>query len=84
MRQERSALERAVRTVSEQVTAADRLVHEALDAEVGDSHLVTLHAKMLRLELLNVKADLERELGQLVLDCSVLRTKGALDPGPGR
>jgi hypothetical protein len=25
---------------------------------------------MLRLELLNVKADLERELGQLVLDCS--------------
>jgi len=25
---------------------------------------------MLRLELLKVKADLERELGQLVLDCS--------------
>ena len=30
---------------------------------------MTLHAKMLRLELLQ-KADLERELGQLVLDCS--------------
>ena len=29
-----------------------------------------MRAKMLRLELLNVKADLERELGQLRLDCS--------------
>ena len=65
MYRERSVLERAVRTVCEQATAADRLVHEALDADLGDSHAVTLHAKMLRLELLNVKADLERKLGQV-------------------
>jgi hypothetical protein len=29
-----------------------------------------IHAKMLRLELLNVKADLERELEDFVLNCS--------------
>jgi hypothetical protein len=30
----------------------------------------SLQAKMLRLELLNVKADLERELARLVLYCT--------------
>ena len=40
----------------------------------GD-HLVTIHAKMLRLELLNVKADLERELETWVPNC----TKCGLD-----
>jgi hypothetical protein len=45
-------------------------VDEALDADLGGSHPVTVHAKMLRLELLQVKADLERELGTFVLDCS--------------
>jgi hypothetical protein len=34
------------------------------------SHPVTLQAKMLRLELVNVKADLERELGRLLIHCS--------------
>ena len=56
-------LERAVRAVSEQVAAADALVHEALKAGFDASHAVTLHAKMLRLELLKVKADLERGAG---------------------
>jgi hypothetical protein len=37
---------------------------------LGGSHPVGLGAKMLRLELLRLKADLDRELGQLVLDCS--------------
>lgn len=46
------------------------LVEEALAAGLHGSHPLTVHAKMLRLELLNVKADLERELAQLVLDCS--------------
>jgi hypothetical protein len=32
-------------------------------------HPVTVSAKMLRLELLQVKADLERELADWVLDC---------------
>lgn len=56
--------------VTEQAAAAGSLVGEAFESGLGDSHPVTLHATMLRLELLNVKADLERELGQLVLDCS--------------
>jgi hypothetical protein len=32
--------------------------------------LITVHAKMLRLELLKVKADLERELEDFSLNCS--------------
>jgi len=49
---------------------ADAPVDEAVDAGLDASQPVTVHAKMLRLELLKVKADLERELGRLVLDCS--------------
>ena len=70
MRREREILERAVRTVSEQTAKADVVVDEALAAGLDGSHPVTLQAKMLRQELLQVKADLERELGRLVLDCS--------------
>lgn len=70
VRQERDILERAVRAVTEQTAAASAIVDEALDAGLDGSNPVTLHAKTLRLELLKVKADLERELGQLVLDCS--------------
>ena len=40
------------------------------NAGLDGSHPVTLQAKLLRLELLNVKADLERELGRLVLPCT--------------
>jgi hypothetical protein len=35
----------------------------------GGDHPVTVHAKLLRLELLNVKADLERELEDFVPNC---------------
>ena len=70
MRQERDILERAVRAVSEQAAKADAVVDEAVAAGLDGSHPVTLQAKMLRQELLQVKADLERELGRLVLDCS--------------
>jgi hypothetical protein len=68
--QERDILERAVQTLSEQAAKADALVDEVLEAGLDGSHPLTVHAKMLRLELLQVKADLERELGRLVLDCS--------------
>ena len=47
------------------------------------THPVTLHAKMLRLELLNVKADLERELGRLVLDCTSCGRRVHWIPGLG-
>lgn len=65
-----SVLERAVRVLNEQAAAASELVDEAVDAGLDGSHPLTVHAKMLRLELLKTKAALERELGRLVLDCS--------------
>jgi hypothetical protein len=43
---------------------------EAHNAGLDGSHSVTLQAKMLRLELLNVKADLARALAKLVLHCT--------------
>jgi hypothetical protein len=66
---ERDILEQTVHTIAEQAVKADELVDEAKAAGGGD-HPVTVHAKMLRLELLKVKADLERELEDFVLDCS--------------
>lgn len=66
----RGVLERAVRAVSEQAVAASATIDEALDAGLDGSDPITLQAKMLRLQLLNVRADLERELGGLVIDCT--------------
>jgi hypothetical protein len=67
-RREREILEHAVHTIAEQAAKADELVDEATTAG-GRDHPVTVHAMMLRLELLNVKADLERELGTWVPNC---------------
>jgi hypothetical protein len=55
---ERHVLERAVRSIAEQAVNTNKVIEEAMDA-----------AKQVRLELLKVKADLERELGIWVLDC---------------
>ena len=74
-RQERQILERAVHAVTEQATKADALVDEAIEVGHGRSDPLVVHAKMLRLELLNVKADLEHELEDFVLNC----TKCGLD-----
>ena len=63
------ARESATRTFAEQAAKADDLVDEA-KAAGGGNHPVTVHAKMLRLELLRVKADLERELETWVPNCS--------------
>jgi hypothetical protein len=60
--------EHAVHTVAEQAAKADDLVDEAGRARRSDPLVV--HAKMLRLELLKVKADLERELEDFSLNCS--------------
>ena len=73
-RREREILERAVHAVAEQAVKADELVDEARAAG-GRDHPVTVHAKMLRLELLNVKADLDRELERWMSNC----TKCGLD-----
>ena len=69
-RREREVLENAVRVVAEQATKADALVDEAIDVGHGRSDPLVVHAKMLRPELLKVKADLERELEDFVLNCS--------------
>ena len=69
-RRERDILEAAVRRVAQQANNASGIVDEAHNAGLDGSHPVTLQAKMLCLELLNVKADLERELGRLVLHCT--------------
>ena len=68
-RRERDILEDAVHTIAQQASKADELVDEAKAAGGGD-HPVTVHAKMLRLELLKVKADLERELEDFSLNYS--------------
>jgi len=68
-RRERDVLEHAVHAVAEQAVKTDELVDEA-KAAGGGGHPVTVHAKMLRLELLKVKADLEREFEDFVLNCS--------------
>ena len=67
---ERGILERAVHVVAEQATKTDELVDEAIEIGHGRSDPLVVHAKMLRLELLNVKADLERELEDFVPNCS--------------
>lgn len=49
---------------------ADDLVDEAIEVGHGRSYPLVTHAKMLRLDLLKVKADLEHELEDFVLNCS--------------
>ncbi len=69
-RREREVPERAVLSVTEQAATADDLVDEAIEVGHGRSDPLVVHAKMLRLELLKVKADLERELEDFSLNCS--------------
>ncbi|MGH2634565.1 MAG: hypothetical protein ACRDHU_00195 [Actinomycetota bacterium] len=57
----------AVRAVTEPAAKTDDLVDEAIAVGLGRSDPLVAHAKMLRLELLKVKANLERELGTLSL-----------------
>ena len=56
---DRDILERTVAAITEHAVKTDALVDEALAAGLVGSHAVTIQAKMLRLELLKVKADLE-------------------------
>jgi hypothetical protein len=69
-RRERDILEGAVHAIVEQAAKTDALVDEVLDAGLDGCHPVTIQAKLLRLELLKVKGDIERELGTFCLDCS--------------
>jgi hypothetical protein len=68
---ERSVLERAIQRVTEQAANADAIVDEAMGVGLDGSDRLVVRTKMLRAELLSVKADLERELERVVLDCVV-------------
>ena len=68
-RRERDILERSVHAIAEQAANTNKVIDEAMDAGLAADHPVTVAAKQVRLELLRVKADLERELGTWVLDC---------------
>ena len=70
VKREREILQSAVHVVTEQAAKADDLVDEAIEVGHGRSDPLVTHARMLRLELLNVKADLERELEDFSLNCS--------------
>jgi hypothetical protein len=69
-RRDRDILERAVRSIAEQAAKTNDVIDEAMETGLAADHPVTVTAKMLRLERLNVKADLERDLGRLVLHCT--------------
>jgi hypothetical protein len=67
---ERDILERSVHAIAEQAANTNKVIDEAMGAGLPADHPVTVAAKQLRMELLKVKADLERELGRLVLNCT--------------
>jgi hypothetical protein len=73
-----------VHAVAEQAAKADDLVDEAIDVEHGRSEPLVTHAMMLRLELLKVKADLERGLEDFSLKLLEVRPRCSLGERAGR
>lgn len=69
MRTDRDILESAAKAVAAQAVKVDAVVAEAIDAGVDGSDPITVAAKIVRVELLRVKGELERQLARLVLHC---------------
>jgi len=67
----RAVLERAIQRVADQAANAHAIVDEAITSGLDGSDKLVISTKMLRAELLSVKADLERELEREYLDCVV-------------
>jgi hypothetical protein len=67
---DRDILERSVAAISERAANASNLIDEAMYAGLPSDHPVTIAAKMLRLELLKTKAELERGLAEFSLTCA--------------
>ena len=61
---------RSVHAIAQQAANTSKVIDEAMDAGLAADHPLTVAAKQVRLERLKVKADLERELAQLVLKCT--------------
>jgi hypothetical protein len=66
---EREILERTDHAIADRARDAYRLVDEAHDVDPRDESGLTAAAKRLRMELLQTKAELERELGRVLLHC---------------
>jgi hypothetical protein len=64
-----------VHAIAEQATNSNKVIDDAIEAGLAADHPVTVAAKQVRLELLKVKADLERELGKLVINCTACGMK---------
>jgi hypothetical protein len=65
----REILERTVRAIADRAHDAYRLVEEAHAVDPKDESGLVAAAKRLRMELLQTKAELERELGRVLLHC---------------
>jgi hypothetical protein len=85
---DRDILERAVHAIAEQAANTNKVIDEAMEAGPAADHPVTVTAKLLRLELLKTKAELERGLSKFVLDCTAcgqgilwVQGVGMADPG---
>jgi hypothetical protein len=63
----REILERTVRSVADRARDTYWLVEEAHEVDLRDESGLAASAKRLRMELLQTKAELERELGRLLL-----------------
>jgi hypothetical protein len=66
---DREILERTVHAIAARVRDAYRVVEEAHEVEPRDESRLVGAAKRLRMELLQTKAELERELGNVLLHC---------------
>lgn len=69
VRTDRDILESAARAVADQARKVDAVIGEAMDAGLDGSDPITVAVKMVRVELLGVKGELECQLARLVLDC---------------
>jgi hypothetical protein len=65
----REILERTVRAIADRAADAYRVVEEAHAIDPKDESGLVAAAKRLRMELLQSKAELERELGRQLLHC---------------
>jgi hypothetical protein len=86
---EREILERTVRAIADRARDAYRVVEEAHAIESKDESGLVSAAKQLRMELLQTKAELERELGRMRLaGAATGRATGSVasvpSPGTGR
>jgi hypothetical protein len=80
---ERYVLEKSALAIAEKAQDTYDLIEELHQAGLPPNHGAVAAAKRLRLELLGVKGDLERELSGLLLDCQRCGQRLHWVPGVG-